>query len=165
LQPVPLIIPISDLRKDAAGVVREVVAAGDPVYVTQRGRTAAVLLSRLSYEGLRREHEILSRAVVGDLAIPLEEGLTLEDVLARGGQLLAEERRVSTEARLADARRSDAEEHASLRSSEAATLEDLLTSCGLGHLAPSRERPGSGAGEDVEVGYGPAVWYRAVDDE
>ncbi|MDZ4179733.1 MAG: type II toxin-antitoxin system prevent-host-death family antitoxin, partial [Coriobacteriia bacterium] len=36
----PAIIPISDLRQDAAGIIRRVAASDEPVVITQRGRAS-----------------------------------------------------------------------------------------------------------------------------
>ena len=72
--------------------MRLAAASGEPVYVTQAGRTTAVLVYRLSYERLRRDLEILSRVIVGDLDVSLREGLALGEILARGEWALAEER-------------------------------------------------------------------------
>ena len=47
---VPKIVPISDLRKDAAGVLDRLRRSQEPVVITQRGRAAAVLLSVDAYE-------------------------------------------------------------------------------------------------------------------
>ena len=90
----PLNCPVSDFRQDAAGVIR-LAASGGPVYVTQRGRKTAVLLSRLSFGRLRREHETLTRAAVGDLGVPLGEGLALDEIFTRGERALAGQRSVA----------------------------------------------------------------------
>ena len=37
----PKIIPISDLRKNASDVVKDISASKQPVFITQRGRAAA----------------------------------------------------------------------------------------------------------------------------
>jgi len=46
------VVPITEFRRDAAQIIREMIASGTPVYVTQNGRAAAVLLPRVEYEGL-----------------------------------------------------------------------------------------------------------------
>jgi len=51
---VPDIIPITDLRQDAAAALKRLRSSKQPVVITQRGRAAAVLLSLEAYE--RREH-------------------------------------------------------------------------------------------------------------
>jgi prevent-host-death family protein len=40
----PTIIPISDLRQDTAGVIKRAALSREPVFVTQHGRPAAVLV-------------------------------------------------------------------------------------------------------------------------
>ena len=60
----PTIVPISELRSDAAGVIKRAAASQDPVVITQRGRAAAVMVSAQSYERTQHELEIL-RLVAG----------------------------------------------------------------------------------------------------
>jgi len=55
----PKIIPISDLRQNASDVVRGVSSSREPVFITQRGRAAAVLVSMEAYEDSQREIEVL----------------------------------------------------------------------------------------------------------
>src|SRR5450759_1319823 len=38
----PTIIPISDLRQDTAGVIKRAALSHEPVFITQRGRPAAL---------------------------------------------------------------------------------------------------------------------------
>jgi prevent-host-death family protein len=132
----PVIVPISDLRQDTAGVVRTAVATGEPVYVTQRGRTTAVLVSRSTYERLRLSVEILGKVALGDIDVSPREGLTLDEILASGEQALAKERRLAAEERVAAERRSANEERAALRPAGTPSLEEFLTSEGLEHLVP-----------------------------
>ena len=56
---VPDIVPISDLRQDAAGVVKRASETQEPVFITQRGRPAAVMLSTQRYARTQHELEIL----------------------------------------------------------------------------------------------------------
>lgn len=52
------IVPVSDLRRDTAHLMRQV---GDsPVYITQHGRPKAVLLSYEAYERLLAQMEDLA---------------------------------------------------------------------------------------------------------
>ena len=161
----PVIIPISELRQDAAGVARLAGASGEPVYVTQRGRTTVVVLSRLSYEGLRRDLEILSRVVAGDLDIPPSEGLPLDQILARGERALTEERHRGSEVRATAERRLAAEERAAMRPASTPTLEQFLVSEGLDHLLPVPEVGAGSVVDDDAVVDGPAVWYGRASDE
>ncbi len=52
-------ISISELREDAAKVLKQVQASHVPLIITQRGRAVAVLLSLRSYEANEREKELL----------------------------------------------------------------------------------------------------------
>ncbi len=46
----PRIIPISDLRQNASDVVKGMSTSREPVFITQRGRAAAVMVSMQVYE-------------------------------------------------------------------------------------------------------------------
>lgn len=90
MTPLPAIIPISDLRQDAAGVIRRVVASDAPVVITQRGRAAAVLVSAEAYERTQHENEILRALARGDAEIAAGLGRDADDVMAEARSLLAE---------------------------------------------------------------------------
>jgi prevent-host-death family protein len=47
---VPRIVPISDLRAGAAALVKETRQTRSPVFITQRGRATAVLMSIEEYD-------------------------------------------------------------------------------------------------------------------
>ena len=85
------IIPISDLRKDAAKVLKRVRGSKEPVVITQRGRAAAVLLSVEAYERSERDRELLRLLAKGEKEIDAGEGHDLDSVLAEADALLAEE--------------------------------------------------------------------------
>ncbi len=87
----PNIIPISDLRQDAARVLKRIRTSREPVIITQRGRAAAVLLSVESFERAERDKEILHLLARGEREIAAGEGYDLEAVLAEADALLAEE--------------------------------------------------------------------------
>jgi len=86
----PVIIPISDLRQDAAGVIKRVVASDGPVVITQRGRATAVLVSAEAYERTQHENELLRVLARGDAEIAAGLGRDAEDVMAEARALLAE---------------------------------------------------------------------------
>lgn len=86
----PAIIPISDLRQDAAGVIKRVVASDEPVVITQRGRATAVLVSAEAYVRTQRENELLRGLARGDAEIAAGLGRDAEDVMAEARALLAE---------------------------------------------------------------------------
>ena len=54
----PKIIPISDLRQNASDVVKSVSSSREPVFITQRGRAAAVLVSMEVYKNAQHEMDI-----------------------------------------------------------------------------------------------------------
>ncbi len=55
----PNIIPVSDLRQDAAKVLKRIRESREPVVITQRGRAAAVILSVEAFEESERDKELL----------------------------------------------------------------------------------------------------------
>jgi prevent-host-death family protein len=127
----PLIVPISELRLDAAGVLRQASGSSRPVYVTQRGRLTAVLLARPMYERLIREHTILCRIVRGDLDVVPEPGAALEEVLRRGESALAEERLATARELAAEARRLEDREREHPERQTACTLEAFFEEFGI----------------------------------
>ena len=88
---VPDIIPVSDLRRDAASVLKRVRHTNQPLVITQRGRAAAVMLSMEAYERSEYEKQILQLLARGEKEIKAGKGYDLENVLADADALLAEE--------------------------------------------------------------------------
>lgn len=88
---VPKIIPISDLRQDASGVIKRVSTSRDPLFITQRGRAAAVMVSMKEYEQTQHELEVLRLLARGERDIEAGVGFDLETVLAEADALLAEQ--------------------------------------------------------------------------
>jgi prevent-host-death family protein len=86
---VPDIVPVSDLRKDAASVLERTRKSRDPVVITQRGRATAVLVSVEEYERSEHEREILRLLVQGDKEAAAGKGHELEDVLEEADRILA----------------------------------------------------------------------------
>ncbi len=86
---VPDIIPVTDLRQDAAGALKRVRSSGHPLIITQRGRAAAILLSVESYERAEYERQVLRLLARGEREIAAGKGYSLESVLAEADQLLA----------------------------------------------------------------------------
>jgi prevent-host-death family protein len=84
----PNIIPISDLRQDAASVVKRAAASRNPLVITQRGRAAAVLVSLESYERSQHELELLRLLARGEKEIEAGKGHDLDAVLAEADSLL-----------------------------------------------------------------------------
>jgi prevent-host-death family protein len=86
---IPNIIPISDLRQDAAGIIKRATASDEPVVITQRGRASAVLQSAQAYERTQRENEILRILARGDAEIEAGVGYDADDVMAEARRMLA----------------------------------------------------------------------------
>ena len=82
----PDIIPITDLRQDAAGALDRVRRSREPVVITQRGRAAAVMLSMEAYEW--GEREILRILATGEREIAKGRGGGLATVFAEAEQML-----------------------------------------------------------------------------
>jgi len=85
---VPKIIPISDLRQNASDVVKQASSSREPVFITQRGRPAAVVVSMETYENSLHEREILRLLALGEKEIQAGTGYTLDDVLKEADRLL-----------------------------------------------------------------------------
>ena len=86
----PNIIPITDLRQDAAGVLLRVGASREPIFFTQRGRTVAVMVSAEGYERAEHDREILMLLARGEKEIKEGKGHDLDTVLAEAYKLLKE---------------------------------------------------------------------------
>jgi prevent-host-death family protein len=88
----PHIIPVSDLRQDAAKVLKQVRDSEEPILITQRGRAAAVMMSVEAYENSERKKSLLQLLAIGEKEIEAGEGHDLDSVLAEADALLAENR-------------------------------------------------------------------------
>jgi prevent-host-death family protein len=53
LDATPIIIPVSELRRDIARLIEKAHRSPDPLFITQRGYVTAVLLTPQKYEDLR----------------------------------------------------------------------------------------------------------------
>jgi prevent-host-death family protein len=85
---VPKIIPITDLRQDAAAVMDDIQKTAEPCFITQRGRATAVLLSLEAYERSQKEKELLHLLAVGEKELAQGKGYSLESVLKDADALL-----------------------------------------------------------------------------
>ena len=84
------IIPVSDLRQDAAKVLKRIRDSKKPLVITQRGRAAAVMLSVEVFEQSERDRELLLLLAKGERAIEAGEGSDLDSVLAEADALVSE---------------------------------------------------------------------------
>lgn len=85
---VPNIIPVTDLRQDAAAALKRLKSSKQPVVITQRGRAAAVLLSMEEYERGEHERQLLRLIARGEQEIAAGKGFDLEAVLAEADSIL-----------------------------------------------------------------------------
>ena len=77
---IPSIIPISDLRQDTAGVIKKMKTSQEPVFITQRGRATAVLVSAQSYEKTQYELGLLRAIAKGEAEAAAGQGVDLDTV-------------------------------------------------------------------------------------
>ena len=85
------IIPVSDLRQNAAKLLKELKKTNEPLIITQRGRAAAVMIGVDAYEKSENEKELLRLLAMGEKEIEKGEGYDLDTVLAESDALLAKE--------------------------------------------------------------------------
>ena len=88
---IPDIVPVTDLRQDAAAVLARVRKSAQPVIITQRGRAAAVMVSAESYERAENERQILKLLARGEREIAKGKGYDLDSVLRDADEVLAEQ--------------------------------------------------------------------------
>jgi prevent-host-death family protein len=86
----PTIIPISDLRQDAAGVIKRAALSREPVFITQRGRPAAVMVDTQTYERTQHRLEVLQLLARGTAEIEAGVGRDLDAVMADADELLGQ---------------------------------------------------------------------------
>ena len=89
LAKVPDIMPVTDLRQDAAAALKRVRASKKPLVITQRGRAAAVILSVEVYERGEHERRLLRLLAGGEKEIAAGQGDDLDEVLGEADTLLA----------------------------------------------------------------------------
>ena len=85
---VPNIIPVTDLRQDAAAALKRLRVSKQPVVITQRGRAAAVLISMEEYERGEHERQLLHLLARGEQEIAAGKGFDLDAVLAEADAVL-----------------------------------------------------------------------------
>ena len=83
------ILPVSDLRQNAAKVLKKLRESKEPIVITQRGRAAAVMIGVEAYEKSEHDKELLHLLAKGEREIEIGEGYDLDAVLADADSLLA----------------------------------------------------------------------------
>jgi prevent-host-death family protein len=82
------LIPIRDLTRNTALVLRQIKESLKPAVITQGGRPAAVLFSIEAYQQIETERAILTRLAQGEREIASGEGYDLDYVLNEADSLL-----------------------------------------------------------------------------
>jgi len=85
------ILPVSDLRQDAANVLKQLRDSNEPIIITQRGRAAAVIIGVEAYKQSEHDKEILRLLAKGEREIEVGEGYDLDTILAEADALLSQE--------------------------------------------------------------------------
>lgn len=85
------IIPVSDLRQDAARLLKRLKNSTEPLIITQRGRATAVIIGVDAYEKSEHEKEVLRLLAKGDREMEIGEGYDLDTVLSEAHALLDKE--------------------------------------------------------------------------
>ena len=85
---IPDIIPVTDLRQDAAAVLGKLQDSTGPLVITQRGRAVAVIQSIDAYERSEHERELLRLLANGEKEIAVGEGHALARVMKEADALL-----------------------------------------------------------------------------
>ena len=85
------ILPVSDLRQDAAKILKILRENKEPIVLTQRGRAAAVMIGIDAYEKSEHDKEILRLLAKGEMEIENGEGYDLDTVLAEADSILSRE--------------------------------------------------------------------------
>ena len=85
------ILPLSDLRQDAAKVLKQLRDDKNPIIITQRGWAAAVIMGVEAYEKSEHDKELLHLLAKGDREIETCEGYDLDTVLTEADFLLSQE--------------------------------------------------------------------------
>jgi prevent-host-death family protein len=85
----PEIVPVTDLRQDAAAVLERVRRSTQPLVITRRGRAAAIMISPESFERSENERHILKLLARGEREIAKGKGFDLDSVLADADEFLA----------------------------------------------------------------------------
>jgi prevent-host-death family protein len=87
---IPDMIPVTDLRQDAAAVIKRLRKSQDPLVVTQRGRAIAVLQDIDAYQQSERERELLRLLALGEKEIAAGKGHSLDSVMKEADAILGD---------------------------------------------------------------------------
>ena len=88
---IPETFPLRYLRRNTAAVLSRVRSSAQALVITQRGKSAAVMLSVAAYQRGERERELLRLAVRGELEITAGAGHDLDVVLAEADAVIEDD--------------------------------------------------------------------------
>ncbi len=74
--------PLSEFRKNMAEMIETVGKTGQPIVLTQRGKTVAVVMSPEEYEALAYRDEFVNAIREGEESLDRGEGIPHEEVVA-----------------------------------------------------------------------------------
>jgi len=80
---IPAIVPVSDLRRDAAGLMDAVGKTHEPVVITQHGRPKAVLQDVESFQHMQRKVEIAELLTRSEKEVEAGVGTSASDVMTK----------------------------------------------------------------------------------
>ncbi len=83
------IIPVSDLRQNAAKILKQLKDSNEPFIITQRGRATAVMQSVETFEQSEHDKKLLRLLVKGERELEIGEGYDLEAVLDEADLILS----------------------------------------------------------------------------
>lgn len=81
-------IPVGELTHDAENILDSLKRYDDPLFITQRGRAAAVIIGIDAYEKSEKEKAMLRLLVEGNREIETGQGVDLDTVLNEADHLL-----------------------------------------------------------------------------
>lgn len=85
--------PITELKRDAAGLIHKAAKQRSPIVITQNGKATAVLQGADEYEEDQRAFALLRLAIEGERDIADGNGVTHHEHRKRMNSLLARSRR------------------------------------------------------------------------
>jgi|WetSurMetagenome_2_1015567.scaffolds.fasta_scaffold17014_2 prevent-host-death family protein len=84
---IPLRISVTEFGRKANSIIDGASSSRQPVFILQRGRVSAVLVSLEAYDEAQREREILYLLAKGEKEIRVGEGHELSAVLGEADDL------------------------------------------------------------------------------
>ena len=87
---IPAIVPVSELRRDASGLIKSVVVTHEPLIITQRGHAKAVLQDIDTYRTMQRKLAIAELLARGEQELQEGKGIAASEVQTKAQTLLSQ---------------------------------------------------------------------------